>query len=86
MRARSDLAYRGNLRQHGFCELPFEMVARYRPVVDAGVTNYLKSVPVSFGCIAQWHGVASSVCGWLHITAREVVPCLGLIQRHQKNC
>ena len=42
----SHLAYGGDLRQHGFSELLFEIVARYRPVGDdvnefVGATNYL---------------------------------------------
>ena len=46
LRTGTKLAYGGDLRQHGFSELLFELVARYRAVEkdfeeNAGVTNYL---------------------------------------------
>ncbi len=46
LRFGSCLVYGGDLRQHGFSELLFEIVARYQPVSNdddghAGVTNYL---------------------------------------------
>ena len=49
----SRLVYGGDLRQHGFSELLFEIAARHHPVVDPveqhlGVTNYL-AWPVHIG-------------------------------------
>ena len=46
LRTGSHLVYGGDLRQYGFSELLFEIVARHRPVGDnveehVGVTNYL---------------------------------------------
>ena len=70
----SGLVYGGDLRQHGFSELLFEIAARHRPVVEGavqhlGVTNYL-AWPVHIGmsferieaAIADLAGTAALVC------------------------
>ena len=53
----SRLVYGGDLRQHGFSELLFEIAARHHPVAEApeqhlGVTNYL-AWPVHIGMSMQ---------------------------------
>ena len=70
----SRLVYGGDLRQHGFSELLFEIAARHHPVVEAaeqhlGVTNYL-AWPVHIGmsmerieaAIEALAGAAELVC------------------------
>ena len=51
-----DLAYGGDLREHGFTELLFELVARYRRLAEASVrppvTNYL-AWPVHISMTAE---------------------------------
>lgn len=70
----SRLVYGGDLRQHGFSELLFEIAARHHPVVESaeqhlGVTNYL-AWPVHIGmpiesieaAIETLAGTAELVC------------------------